>query len=730
VTSPPPVPTARQYRATHGRRSSAVSVAGIVARAVTPLSDSAPPSDPVTQPVSIWWRRRDSQLFTLGSALYLVTRFVGLTRFPIYFFCDEAVQATLADGLIHHGFRSADGVFLPPFLRNDQQFNLSLSVYLQIPAVALFGTTVLGTRSTSVVVGFLAVPALAVITRSFGLRSWWISPFVLASIPAWFLHSRTAFEVAEMVGFYACFLAAYLLYRYRSPRFAALVIACGGATFYAYANGQGLMLVTGVLLLASDLGYHRQQLRERRVMVPAAATLAIVAAPYLRELTLHRSATSSHLRLLNSYWYQPLSLSEKLSAFWRTYRRGLSPQYWFSPGHSPDLVRHVMKGMGHVWWPLLPFVIVGLVVCLRNWRSSKHRLVLIALVSAPFSAAMVEVVVTRALVTVIPIALLGCLGIDRVLRWIPEPDWRTASVSLIAVVLAGLTVGMTRNALANGPVWFDNYSLYGMQWGSSQVFGEIDARLRADDGLHVVVSSGWANNPNAFVPFFVGADRRDRVSFHDVDDYLVRYTAIDDDTLFVLSADDYADAKANDKFDLPDPEFVLPWPDGRPGFYFVRPRYVTDVEQRFEADRVERAKLFGDEVTIDGQVVTVRHPVLDIGTIRDAFDGDDQTVARGLNANPFVLELAFPTPRPVSTIRLVTQRMELGMTVVLLGPNGEELLRSETTHRGLPEHPTVTVALPAAGDGTPVVASVVRLELRDLASPDVSHVHVYELTLG
>lgn len=702
---------------------------GKVAGAVTLLRDFAAPSEPGDPSMPTWWRRRDSQLFTLGSALYLLTRLVGLSRFPIYFFCDEAVQATLADGLLRHGFRSADGVLLPPFLRNDQQFNLSLSAYLQIPAVALFGTTVLGTRGTSVIVGFLAVPALAVITRLFGLRSWWVSPFVLASIPAWFLHSRTAFEVAEMVAFYTCFLATYLLYRYRSPRYAALAIGFGGAAFYAYANGQGLMLVTGLLLLASDAKYHRSHLRERRVVVPAAGTLAFVVAPFLRELTLHRSATSGHLRLLNSYWYQDLSLAGKLSAFWRTYRRGLSPWYWFSPKNSPDPVRHVMKGMGHVWWLLLPFVVVGLVVCVMHWRSSKHRVVLIALVSAPFSAALVEVTVTRALVTVIPIAILACLGIEHVLRWIPRPDWRVASVSLIAVALAGLTVGMTRNALADGPVWFDNYGLYGMQWGASQVFEEVDRLLQDDDRLRVVVSPSWANNPNVFVPFFVGVDRRDRVSFQDVHDYLVRFTPIADDTVLVLSAEDYADVRASDKFDLPDPVFVLPRPDTTRGFLFVRPRYVADVQQRFAADRVKRARLVTDTITMDGEVVTVKHPALDSGQIQNAFDGNDATVARGLNANPFVLELTYPAPRPVSQIKLVTQRLALGLVVVLFDPDGKELLRSETTYERLGEHPTVTVQLPFGADGKPAVASSVRLELRDLASQDVSHVHVYELTL-
>lgn len=681
-------------------------------------------------PAPLRRRLRGRDLLVVGCVVYLASRFAGLTRFPIYFFCDEAIQATLADGLLQNGFRDADGVLFPPYLRNDQQFNLSLSPYLQIPAVALFGPTVLGTRATSVLVGFLAVPAAALIMRLFGARSWWLAPFVLASIPAWFLHSRTAFEVAEMVGFYACFLAAYLMYRLRSPNYAAVAILFGGATFYSYANGQGLMLATGVLLLVSDARHHWAQRRRRPVVISAGVMTVLMALPYLREQRLHPSAASAHLRRLDSYWFRDLSLPEKLATFWRTYRRGLSPDYWFSPGESPDLVRHVMKGMGHVWWPLLPLVVIGIGVCLVNWRRSEHRLVLIALVSAPFSAAMVEVVVTRALVTVIPITILACLGIEQVVRWIRTPVWRTTWVGVVAVLLVGATFGMTRTALTDGPRWYDDYGLYGMQWGGPQVFGQIDELLDDDPALRAIVSTDWANNPNAFVPFFVDESRRSRVALRAVEEYLERRVPIDDGTVFVLSPDDHAVATSSGLLQVDRVIDVIELPDGRPGFHFVQLSYLPGADERFAAIRAERSRLVDEQVVIAGEDVTVSHPALDMGTIAAAFDGSVDSVARGAAANPFVLVLDYPTARPVATIELVTHRMDLDLTVVLLDADGEELGRSTTTHRDLPERPTVRVDAPVAADGSAIVASAVRLELRDAASQEFSHVHVYELIIG
>jgi hypothetical protein len=52
----------------------------------------------------------------------------------------------------------------------------------------------------------------------------------------------------------------------------------------------------------------------------------------------------------------------------------------------------------------------------------------------------------------------------------------------------------------------------------SQVCEEIDVCLRADPDVRVVVSPGWADNTNVFIPFFIGADRRDRVTIQDIDD--------------------------------------------------------------------------------------------------------------------------------------------------------------------------------------------------------------------
>ncbi|HQN44361.1 MAG TPA: hypothetical protein PLA25_09515, partial [Anaerolineaceae bacterium] len=75
----------------------------------TAPAESTPIETPSVQPPR---RRltlpRDPALWLLLAAvlIYLVTRFVGLDRFPIYFFTDEAVQTILADDFLDQGLKS------------------------------------------------------------------------------------------------------------------------------------------------------------------------------------------------------------------------------------------------------------------------------------------------------------------------------------------------------------------------------------------------------------------------------------------------------------------------------------------------------------------------------------------------------------------------------------------------------------------------------------------------
>lgn len=667
----------------------------------------------------------DALLILAGLAFYAATRLIDLTRFPIYFFCDEAIQTVLARDLLANGLRGPGGVLLPPYFPNAEKWSLSLSVYIQLIGVALFGTSVFVTRATTVAVSLLTVVAMALTLKLiFQNRFWWAAGLALAAVPTWFLHARTAFETVMMVAFYAGFLCCYLLYRYRSPGWLFPALLFGGMTFYSYTNGQGVMLVSGLLLLLSDLRHHLSQ-GLRRLTV-AAGTLALLAVPMVRFRLLEPDAVQNHLRVLDSYWLKPLPLSEKLGMFAQNYLLGLSPGYWFLPNQI-DLERHRMLGMGHLPLLFLPFVLIGLAICVQQWRSAAHRALIVATLAAPFSMSLVGIGVTRTLAMVVPATMLALIGLAALYSWVQRRLPYRLAAGIVAITLVASSLTMLRSALVDGPTWYTNYGLGGMQYGAEQLFGQaIPAELARQPEAQLLVSPTWANNPNSFVDFFLSDAQRARVQLVNVDAFLVARRDLDPARqIFVMPADEYQRAQESGKFIIAEPERIIPYPDGQPGFYFVRMSYVPNVDALFAADRVARSQLVETLIDLDGASVGVGHSLLDIGTIENLFDGDTNSLVRGFEANPLVVELRFAGPRPLSGLTLTTGSMDIDLTVRVTPPDGGPDLVFSQVYTGLPNDPTVEFTMP---DG-PIEAGRLRIEIRHMGEGEVAHVHVRELTL-
>jgi predicted DNA-binding antitoxin AbrB/MazE fold protein len=669
--------------------------------------------------------RADAALLAFGLLVYSLTRFIGLTLFPIYFFCDEAIHPNLAADLAQNGFRDQMGTLLPPFFQNDQAWNLSLSVYIHLVTVVLFGKSVFVTRATSVVVSILGAAAIALTLKLiFNIRSWWLGVLVLAITPAWFLHSRTAFETVLMVSFYACFLCAYLLYRYRDPRYLYLALLFGALTAYSYTNGQGVMLISGVLLLISDARYHLSQ--KRRLLVLAALLLALLALPLVRFRYLLPDATTNQLRGLYSYWFERIPLGQKLSMFGSNYLQGLSIGYWFFP-NGDDLVRHRMKDMGNLPLLCLPFVLLGVWMCLRQWRSAAHRALLIAVLAAPFSAALVGIGITRVLAMVVPATLLACLGLDQALAWLRKRAPRSYLPLAMGcgALMTVMSFGMLRTALVDGPTWYSDYGLEGMQYGAEQLFSAIPDELEKSPQTHMHVSPNWANNPNTFLTFFLSEEQRNRVDTVNVDAFLTAKQDLDTSQLFVMLADEYQRANASHKFVMQPPERIMAYPDGQPGFYFVRMRYADDADAIFAAERQARQVLQQDSATLDGQQILVRYSRIDTGQVADIFDGNDDSLIRGLEANPLVIELLFPSSRTVGQLGLTVASMDFKLKVIATSADGSTLRETTEEYRDLPSDPHVDLALP--GGAQPV--SKLRIEITNLNQGEVANIHVRELSL-
>jgi hypothetical protein len=227
------------------------------------------------------------------------------------------------------------------------------------------------------------------------------------------------------------------------------------------------------------------------------------------------------------------------------------------------------------------------------------------------------------------------------------------------------------------------------------------------------------------VPFFLDEQQINRVDMLTVDPYMLSRQELDESQLFVMLADEYQRAQASQKFVMQPPERIMTYPDGQPGFLFVRMHYADNVDTIFEAERQARAVLREAKVTLDGQQILVRHSLLDIGAVSSVFDGDDYTLMRGMEANPLIVELEFPSPRNISSVGLTMAALDFGVKVIATSTDSAAPREATMEYRNMPVDPHVDILLP--GGSQPV--SKLRIEITSLTDGELAHIHVREIGL-
>jgi 4-amino-4-deoxy-L-arabinose transferase-like glycosyltransferase len=672
-------------------------------------------------------------LLAAGLLIYMLVRLIGLVNYPIYFFTDEAIQTTSAIDLVKNSFRSPEGILLPTFFKNGPYYNLGLSVYLQIIPYLLFGKSVFITRAVSVFFSIIAAVSISLTLRNiFSIKYWWAGVLVLSFVPSWFLHSRTAFETVIFVSCYAGFLYCYLMYRCRSPRYLYLVLVMAGLAFYSYSPGQLVIAATGIALLLLDVRYHWEN---RKMTIKVLITLVLIALPYLRFRLGSTFSPEEHLQLLNSYWVQPITLSEKLSRFWAEYSRGVSPYYWFIPNNH-DLERHLMKGYGNLPIFTLPFFAVGLILTVLNIRKPAYRVLLVALLAAPLGSALVGIGITRVLVFIVPATILIVIGIGYCLDWLEKGfqsllSKRSTNHAGKNTLSTWISIGLfwflvlanilsARDALVNGPLWFNNYGLSGMQYGASQLFPAVIDYQKSHPIAHVIISPNWANGTDVVARFFSNVDGQ--FDLGSIEGHLIERKPLDENTVFVMIPEDYNKTISSGKFTDIKIDETLPYPDGQTGFYFVRLRYGDNVDEIFSAEKAARNALQHAEVMIDGDPVQVQYSMLDMGSIDLVFDGNKDTVARTLEANPFVIELTFPEERLFSGYKMVLGSADTRVSAILYSTEDGQPAESVADFDGSPSNPELDVNF-----GQTIAAKTVRFEVFQPYSGVPSNVHVWEI---
>ena len=664
----------------------------------------------------------DTRLFVAALIVFLLTRFIGLDQWPVYFFTDEAIQTVQAANLVHHGFRDTAGNLLPTFFQNGTYYNLSVSVYAQVIPYLLFGFSEIVTRGISVLVALSGAAAIGFILRDiFKVRHWWIGTLIISITPAFFLHSRTAFETIFGTSLYAWFLYFYLRYRTDRPRMLWTALVFGALAFYAYSPMQAVVVATGGLLLLSDACYH---LKHGRVAAVGIVVLVVAALPYLRFQAAHPDESFLHLRTLNSYLTDiNLTSAQKVTRFIQQYAQGISPAYWFSTATEPDLIRHLMKGYGRLSLITLPFLLIGLIIAVRRLKDSAHRAIILVLFATPLGGALAnDLQVYRMLALTVPAAILSTLGAIWAIDWLTT---RTSRINLAvgSFALLSLINGyMTYDALTNGATWYNDYHMGGLQYGGPQIFAKVRDILQAEPDTHVLVSPTWANGTDVLLEFFMPDESR--VTMGNIDAFKLAKLELNDQMLLVMTAEEYRRTKDDPKFEISRIEQTIPYPDGSDGFYFVRLHYSAQADALFAAEDAARRQPVREDIVLnDGVALSVLHSQFDGGQLRDLFDGDTFTLARTSVDNPALIEITFAIPQPMTKLILTTATMDFNVNVTLTLDNGETQHYSrDYLQTGTDPTNDFTFEPPPT---RPV--KVLRLEIKDLGVAGDSHVHIREI---
>lgn len=665
-------------------------------------------------------RTSENLFFALSLIVYLSVRLIGLTDYPGFMTFDEVNPTLLASDFLRDGYRNYNGEFFPAFFPNMDKYSLGTTVYIQLVTLLLFGRSALAVKLTSMLFGLIGVLSLTLALRNiFRLRYWWVGLLILSLLPAWFHHSRTAYETVFAVSFYGSMFYSYLLYRSKSPYYLYLAVLMAALAFYTYAPARLYIPLTVLFLFVSDMRYHWAQ---RATVLRAFLLGYLLFLPYQGFQISHSADTNQYLQNLVSYWTADISIWEKISIFIPRYLFHLGPMYWFRPNYDvtdTDGLLHIMKGYGHLPLYLLPFLAWGLLLTISRQSASEYRAVLVLFLTAPVAAAIVlsPSSITRALGMVLPAAMLMTFGVDDLLQRI-RPRASLALPLAVFLVLGSINYATLYDVLHNSTRWFDNIGASGVQFGATRLFPALEDELQQQSDAAVIISPNWAMNVHLLTRLFLGDTQK--VRFDSIYDLARHKQDLPPQHLIVVTDEEYRFAVNNPKFSNIQVLRAVPYNDTRNAFYILRLEYSPQIDELLAAEFMERSQLQTAQIRIDGQPVTVNYTRCGGCPVEQAFDGLN-TLYTTDEVNPAVLELRYPEPRLFGSVFIVHGSSPIRLTASFYDHSGAQVaVYAVEFYENGSNGNRLTLDLP-------ILAQQVTLSILDLSQHENGIVHIWDI---
>jgi hypothetical protein len=348
----------------------------------------------------------------------------------------------------------------------------------------------------------------------------------------------------------------------------------------------------------------------------------------------------------------------------------------------------------------------------------------VVLLLVPIGGAAVARGVTRILIMLIPLLLFAGLGLD----WLVEKihsRWRIATIVLdvaLFCVLAWFNVYLLEDALKNGPLWDTDYGMSGVQYGAVQIAEKIPEFLaRQHQPVHLIVSPTWANGTDMVMRFFFGTPLPFEIG--NIDTFTNTYTPLSEDTVLLMTQEEITRLEESGKFTDVRILDRIPFPNGEPGFSFVKLQYVHNIRTIFRAEAEAREGLQVEELPVDGVPAEVSYSYLDMGSINEIFDHDEATLIRTMEANPLEIRIKYSRP------------LNIDGCTALIGGTASDLALSLYDRKGI-----LLGQYQLAVDETPLPRSIdfemvpqngvqeIRFLLKNSQDDEPAHVHLWEIT--
>ena len=158
-------------------------------------------------------------------------------------------------------------------------------------------------------------------------------------------------------------------------------------------------------------------------------------------------------------------------------------------------------------------------------------------------------------------------------------------------------------------------------------------------------------------------------------------------------------------------------------FAFTRLADGNGTNHALDAEKVVPAGLIADDISLGHQTIRMIHSPLDIGQAKDVFDNNIATLMRGVNVNPFILDIEFSQPQTIRGLMMDFGRMDFVMRVQVYGTDSSKPVSYQGEYRQQPSIPHMDMNFV----GGPKQVRRIYIEIEQLNPPAEVHIHVREV---